>query len=245
MDELDEARKWLKLGYETFGPGGALAVANAMGMSIGETEPTPQSRRFRWTTIKSSDKASPDPSELQPPIHRGPPGSAPHRMSKPSTECPKRPPRGISGWRSYKDTGNPDWFHCGFEGYLEDRVPTPERPVAECFYDERERLVDETHPYSGCKGPADSYPASDWQDHVFKDPGASGSRVGPRIWNHGGMPPTKSFESTGSLAIHPTASVRFARHCLADPEQRRAAQRPGPCVSTLGTSRPCEADGAP
>ncbi|MEO5368209.1 MAG: hypothetical protein H7831_18020, partial [Magnetococcus sp. WYHC-3] len=61
-------------------------------------------------------------------------------------------------------------FHCGFEGYLENRHPTPEAPVAECFYDDRSRLVDEQHSYAGCKGTANQYPASDPR-HTFTDRG--------------------------------------------------------------------------
>lgn len=32
MSQLDEARKWLMLGYQTYGPEGARAVARAMGL---------------------------------------------------------------------------------------------------------------------------------------------------------------------------------------------------------------------
>lgn len=32
MNQLDEARKWLMLGYETYGPEGAQAMARAMGL---------------------------------------------------------------------------------------------------------------------------------------------------------------------------------------------------------------------
>lgn len=91
--------------------------------------------------------------------------------------CPKRPPRGRPGWRSYNGSGDPGWFHCGFDGYLEDREPTPERPIAECFYDEGGALVDENHPYARCGGTPDSYPPSDGWNHTFADPGG--------IWEQG------------------------------------------------------------
>lgn len=80
------------------------------------------------------------------------------------------------GWRRY--IGDSDFFHCGFEGYLEDRDPSPDSPIGECFYDEQGRLVDDNHPYPGCKGTPDSYGAGDVRHVLWHDPGG--------IWNEGG-----------------------------------------------------------
>jgi len=89
--------------------------------------------------------------------------------------CPVSPPWNVPGWKAYP--GNSSIFHCGYDGYVEDRVPTPEDPVAECFYDEKLCLVDENHPYAQCRGTADQYSASDWWNHTFNDSGG--------IWEHG------------------------------------------------------------
>jgi len=72
--------------------------------------------------------------------------------------CPSSPqvPRNNSNlWVPYY--GNPYWFHCGYEGYLENRDPTPDNPIAECFYDEKDNLVDENHKYPKCGGTPDQY----------------------------------------------------------------------------------------
>ncbi len=44
------------------------------------------------------------------------------------------------GWKPYY--GNSSVFHCGFRGILEDRSPTPDDPMNECFYDHAGVLVD-------------------------------------------------------------------------------------------------------
>ncbi len=69
-------------------------------------------------------------------------------------------------WRPYP--GNPARYHCGFDGYLEVREEKcDDRPTAECFYDKSGALVDESHPYKGCRGTADEYPVpSDWWNHL-------------------------------------------------------------------------------
>jgi len=90
--------------------------------------------------------------------------------------CPVSPPRGAKGWRPY--VGDSSVFHCGFDGYLEDRDPSPDHPVAECFYDEQGQLVDDNHAYRGCKGTPDSYGAADPRHWGRTDPGG--------IWNEGG-----------------------------------------------------------
>lgn len=52
--------------------------------------------------------------------------------------------------------------------------------MAECLYDEHGQLVEDGHPYAGCKGTADSYPATDRLDHMFNDPGGIWTKVGWR-----------------------------------------------------------------
>jgi len=168
MNEREEAAKWLRLGHETYGPAGARAVARAMGLSIDDIGPAAEKLGSQWMTAAGGDTISADDTEPDLPFHRGPPRSIRRR---PPAACATVPPRGVSGWRSYNDTGDPAIFHCGFEGYLEDHAPAADWPVAECFYDERGRLVDESHPYAGCRGTADSYPASDWFGHAVLDPG--------------------------------------------------------------------------
>jgi hypothetical protein len=76
------------------------------------------------------------------------------------------------GWKDY--TGDPGVFHCGFEGFIEDRPPN-EDLLNECFYDEGGALVDRSHEWNGCGGTPDAYDASQgWTDkllHTFADPG--------------------------------------------------------------------------
>lgn len=60
-----------------------------------------------------------------------------------------------SGWKSYN--GNSWFFHCGFRGILEDRVPTPDDPQNECFYDKTGSLVDKNHAFANCGGTPNQY----------------------------------------------------------------------------------------
>lgn len=84
-------------------------------------------------------------------------------------QCPLRHPSPDDpAWKPY--VGDPEIFHCGFRGLLENRVPTPDKPQAECFYDFDGRLVDENHEYAGCRGTANQYPATH-PGHVFFDSG--------------------------------------------------------------------------
>lgn len=74
------------------------------------------------------------------------------------------------GWKPYY--GDSSWFHCGFRGILEDRRPSPDDPMNECFYDHSGVLVDDSHEYAGCKGTPDYYDSeTSWWDHTFNDPG--------------------------------------------------------------------------
>ena len=75
-----------------------------------------------------------------------------------------------SGWQSYH--GTPAVFHCGYRGILEDRLPTPDDPQNECFYDHSGTLVDQNHQYAGCRGTPNQYDsAEDPLDHTFRDSG--------------------------------------------------------------------------
>lgn len=151
MDRSDDPAKWLKLGYETYGPAGARAIAEAMGLINAAGSREGSTRRHRHVS---------DRMQLTPP-----PTGTP-------AQCPPTPPRNQSEWRPY--VGDPDTFHCGFEGYLENRDPSPSWPIGECFYDEQGRLVDEKHPYPGCRGTPDSYGADDLR-HFWPDPGGIAS----------------------------------------------------------------------
>jgi hypothetical protein len=63
-----------------------------------------------------------------------------------------------AGWQSYH--GDSSVFHCGFRGILEDRIPTRDDPQNECFYDHSGVLVDQNHPFSGCRGTPNQYDSS-------------------------------------------------------------------------------------
>ena len=83
--------------------------------------------------------------------------------------CPASPPVNKKGWKPY--VGNPWFFHCGYDTYLEDRIPTPDDPIVECVYDDDKKPVDDNHKYPGCKGTPDQYPATKPWDHTWKDSG--------------------------------------------------------------------------
>jgi len=72
-----------------------------------------------------------------------------------TAECPTGPPMNDPNWIPY--TGDPEVFHCGFNGYLESRQPTPDDPIGECFYDSCGALVDDKHEYALCGGTPDQY----------------------------------------------------------------------------------------
>ena len=83
--------------------------------------------------------------------------------------CPVAPPRTDDNWKRYP--GDSGAFHCGFEGYLENRTPTPDNPIGECFYDKKGKFVDDNHPYKGCRGTPDQYPSGWNWGHIAKDTG--------------------------------------------------------------------------
>ncbi|MEN1678275.1 MAG: putative Ig domain-containing protein [Planctomycetota bacterium] len=86
-------------------------------------------------------------------------------------ECPPRRPQSTpEGWKPYY--GYPEFFHCGFDGIIEERLPRPGSPQNECFYDDLGDLVDESHPYSGCGGTPNYYDSeNNWLGHTTIDPG--------------------------------------------------------------------------
>lgn len=110
--------------------------------------------------------------------------------------CPKSAPTacstckvGSSKWRVYGGD-SPEksiLFHCGFDGYLENRVPNNNNPAPtnECFYDDDGNLVTESHEYGGCRGTPDYYPffgTGDLTDKERKGPHTdidSGGQAGP------------------------------------------------------------------
>jgi hypothetical protein len=102
--------------------------------------------------------------------HDAPPGE---RIIRRMATCPGRlagdaptPP----GWKSY--FGPVGMFHCGFRTILEDRSPTPDDPENECVYDHSGALVDQNHPYAGCRGTPDQYDSrTDPLKHTFIDSG--------------------------------------------------------------------------
>ncbi len=76
-----------------------------------------------------------------------------------------------SGWKSYQ--GDSSVFHCGFRGILEDRAPTANDLQNECFYDHSGALVDQNHPYAGCRGTPNRYDSRflGGVPHATLDPG--------------------------------------------------------------------------
>lgn len=100
-------------------------------------------------------------------------GGSPLLYSDPlglTADCPTScPSDNDPNWKPY--VGNPVFFHCGFKTILENRTPTPDDPIAECVYDDKGNLVDDNHPYAGCKGTPDQYPATDYYDHSMNDSG--------------------------------------------------------------------------
>ena len=69
------------------------------------------------------------------------------------------------GWRLYP--GPTSVFHCGFRTILENRTPTVDDPMNECVYDHSGVLVDDRHPYAGCKGTPDQYGTSTILDKIL------------------------------------------------------------------------------
>ncbi|HAX85517.1 MAG TPA: hypothetical protein DCY91_04425, partial [Cyanobacteria bacterium UBA11370] len=86
------------------------------------------------------------------------------------TPCPTSPPISNPAWKPYQ--GYSSVFHCGFNGYLENRSATPDNPQAECFYDKNGNLVGQNHPSSGAGGTSNQYDSKDnWFLHTVWDDG--------------------------------------------------------------------------
>lgn len=65
--------------------------------------------------------------------------------------CPKMPSRNNLDWKPY--SGDSSVIHCGYEGFLEANIiPSCQRKMNECFYDEKGILVDKNHKYTKCGG---------------------------------------------------------------------------------------------
>ena len=126
-----------------------------------------------------------------------------------------------TGWKPYH--GDSSWFHCGFRGILEDRIPTVSDPQNECFYDHSGTLVDASHPFAGCRGTPNQYDSSsDPLGHTFQDTGGIWQAGGPafmtsRVYTLAGrlLPPFKWLKPR---------AVSFAR-------SRMVSARPSPVES--------------
>ena len=97
-----------------------------------------------------------------------------------TAKCPSSPPRNDKNWIKYY--GDPKIFHCGYDGYLENRQPTRISPMAECFYDGR-RLVTENHPFSACGGTPDQYGKDSPILHSTIDSGGIMRKGAPAAWD--------------------------------------------------------------
>ena len=86
--------------------------------------------------------------------------------------CPATAPKSDPDWVSYNTVGDPNVFHCGFDGYLANVPALPDNLMNECFYDESGSLVDESHEYANCAGTPDQYNGkTDPIKHIFIDSG--------------------------------------------------------------------------
>ena len=184
--DRDEAVKWMRLGYETHGPDGLSAIADEMGIKLrsvlgrhgARAANTAIDAQRGWATTHGSATLT---AHEQPtsPDYRFRYGPIP-QPKRPPLACPQTLPRNDPNWRPY--VGNPAIFHCGFDGFLEDRPPSPHWPIGECFYDESGQLVDDDHPHAGCKGTPDQYEAEDWIRHSLIDEGGPLRSGIPAAW---------------------------------------------------------------
>lgn len=111
------------------------------------------------------------------------------------------------GFKAYQ--GNSSWFHCGFRGILEDRVPSPEDPQNECFYDDSGVLVDESHEAAGCRGTPNDYDssASTW-DHIFNDRGGIWHRGWDAYWTSRGYEKVQQIDECREACNQDNALLR-------------------------------------
>lgn len=141
-----ENAKWLKLALDTYGIDGIYEMANALGLPAMDLAAR---KRIGLPEANSGDG-----------------GEAWREPVRMPAVCPSRKPVRDHRWKPYE--GLPSAFHCGYDGFLENRRPSRSQPIAECFYDEQGLLVDQNHPYAGCRGTPDQYPADDLR-HVTED----------------------------------------------------------------------------
>lgn len=98
-----------------------------------------------------------------------------------ATDCPPRiegATENPSVWSNYTDSkpeAGSNMFHCGlcgYQTYIQNMPmrPSPSNTQGECTYDDKGDLVDDNHPYAGCKGTANSHAPND-MFHIFPDPG--------------------------------------------------------------------------
>lgn len=95
--------------------------------------------------------------------------------------CPPSRPQSVpGGWVVYP--GYSSVFHCGYFGIVQAVCPDPKGPGQnECFYDGEDKLVDDDHPYSGCKGTPNQYENSDgfWSEANWNHTKTDVLRDGP------------------------------------------------------------------
>lgn len=114
-----------------------------------ETQSTPSADMPNETPISTN----PDPTLMKPC-----PTSKPDMSKLPD------------GWKQYE--GKEEVFHCGYDGIVEERLPTSGNPQNECFYDDQGVLVDSSHRYSKCGGTPNEYDSMKSKyDHTVKDKG--------------------------------------------------------------------------
>jgi hypothetical protein len=112
----------------------------------------------RPATERAAPAARRSPAAAVLALQRSAGNAATGRMLQRMAACPSHvgdadpvPP----GWKPY--FGDTSVFHCGFRTILEDRAPAAGDPMNECVYDHSGTLVDDSHPYAGCKGTPDQY----------------------------------------------------------------------------------------
>ena len=111
MDIDRESSKWLNLALETYGIDGINEMANALGLP---TMDWVARKRIGLPGARSGDGE----------------GAWREPVRMPAM-CPSRKPLGDYRWKPYE--GLPSAFHCGYEGFLENRRPSRSQPIAECF----------------------------------------------------------------------------------------------------------------
>ena len=153
---------------DSFGLDGASAVAQALGLTFRDTA-SPSTATQGSVTLIADEQASQPNGNFRV-------DASPAESGRQPLACPPMPLAHDPNWRPY--VGDPWWFHCDYDGYLENRSASPDAPIGECFYDERGTLVDANHPYAKCGGTPDSYSASDPRHWLWMNPGG--------IWNNFG-----------------------------------------------------------